>query len=127
MKGLGHLEQISMFDLNRGKELAAVGLDMAVENAEKKEKGWSTRCWQLFLYWLRRKKHNDEFMIEDFRKYLMDYDLIEDPPSLRAYGFISVKAKKAGFIQFVRTEKVKNTKAHAANASVWRRVYFGKV
>lgn len=122
--GLGTLEQLPLLelDLGRGKQLAEAGLSLAVESAEKKEKGWSRLCWQLFLVWLRRQRRGSEFKIEDFRKYLYDYDLISAPPSERAFGFVSVKAKKEGWIAFVRTEKVKNKKAHGANASVWRKI-----
>lgn len=122
--GLGTLEQLPLLelDLGRGKELAEVGLSLAVESAERKEKGWSKLCWQLFLVWLRKQKRGTEFKIEDFRKYLYDYDLISPPPSERAFGFISVRAKKENWIVFVRTEKVKNKKAHGANASVWKKL-----
>ena len=114
-------EPAVVLDIKRGKELAKVGMELAIESADVKEKDWSTRCWQLFLYWLRRRKKGEEFMIEDFRKYLYDYDLITPPPSERAFGFLSVKAKNNGWIEYVRTDKVKNKKAHAANASVWKR------
>lgn len=112
------------FDIKRGQELADAGLSLAVESANKKEKKWSLLCWQLFIFWLRRKKRGEEFMIEDFRKYLYDYDLIAAPPSERAFGFISVRAKNQGWIKFVRTQKVKNQKAHCANAAVWTRVFY---
>lgn len=113
-----------VLDEKRGAELANAGLSLAVESADKKEKGWTRLCWQLFLLWLRRRKEGEEFMIEDFRKYLYDYDLIIPPPSERAFGFIAARAKNHGWIKFIRTKKVKNTKAHCANAAVWTR-FFG--
>lgn len=111
-----------VFDMARGKKLAEIGLDLAVENAGRKEKDWKKKCWQLFLLWLRRKKrYQDEFMIEEFRSYLQDYDLMEMPPSQRAFGFVSVKAAKEGWIIHAGMGKVKNVKAHRANANKWVR------
>jgi len=112
-----------VLDAQRSDELARAGLSLAVESANKKEKSWTQLCWQLFLFWLRKRKEGEEFMIEDFRKYLYNYDLIIAPPSERAFGFIAVRAKNQGWIKFVRTQKVKNIKAHSANASVWTRMF----
>lgn len=110
------------FNFERGMELGEIGMNLAVENAERKEKDWKKKCWQLFLYWLRRKKRmKDEFMMEEFRKYLLDYDLMEMPPSNRAFGFVSVKAKNEGWIIHAGFGRVKNILAHGANASKWVR------
>lgn len=109
-------------DIARGRELAKVGMELAVETANRKEKGWSLLCWQLFLVWLRRNvKRGSEFMVEDFRMHLYKYDLITPPPSNRAFAFLPLRAQKGGWIEFVRKDTVKNKKAHAANASVWRK------
>ena len=110
-----------VLDITKGKELAKIGRELAVESANRKEKDWSKRCWQLFLFWLRRNvKRGQEFMIEEFRKHVYEYDLIEAPPSERAYSFLSVRAKDV-WIEFVRVDFVKNRKAHRARASVWRK------
>jgi len=112
-----------VFDMVEGKKLADVGLSLALETAEKKEKGWTLLCWQLFLVWLRRNvKRNEEFKIEDFRKHLYDYDLIEKPPSERAYGFLSKRGVKTGFIEFSRVGNCKNKKAHATPVNIWRKL-----
>lgn len=111
--------QLNIFE---GKRLAETGLAMAVDHAEEKIKDWKKLVWQHFLLWLRRKKrYQDEFLMEEFRAYLKDYDLMEMPVSLRAFGFLSVKAKKEGYIISVGTGKVNNPKAHAANAGKWIR------
>lgn len=107
------------FENTTGEQLAEIGLSLAVETAEKKEKGWQKRCWQLFLWWLRYKKRYSEFMIEDFRIDMYAKDLLEPPPSERAYGFISKRGVKYGWIEFSRIGKVKNKKAHATPVNVW--------
>lgn len=104
-----------------GEQLARAGLSLAVDHADKTEPGWSDRCWQLFKVWLSRKPRYFEFMIEDFRSYLNKYDLIENPPSLRAFGMISKRGLKSGFIEHAGICKVKNRKAHATPANLWRK------
>ncbi len=107
-------------NLDSGRELALVGMELAVETANKKEKDWSRLCWQLFLVWLRRNvRRGAEFKIEDFRKHLNEYGLINPPPSERAYGFLSKKGVKEGFIGFRRVGNCSNKKAHATPVNIW--------
>lgn len=108
----------SLFE-SSGETLAIAGMTVAKENADRVVVGWSDRCWQLFYHWLNRKPRYFEFMIEDFRKYLKDYDLLEDPPSLRAFGFLSKRALKREIIGHAGTGKVKNIKAHSTPVNVW--------
>lgn len=115
-------KQLDIFDQAAGERLAVAGMELAVETANGEHPKWSERCWQLFYQWLNKKPRYYEFMIEDFRKYLYDYDLIERPKSDRAFGFISVKAVKMNLISFSKMERVKNKKAHATPASVWMKI-----
>jgi len=59
-------------------------------------------------------------MIEDFRTDLTVK--LDDPPSLRAFGGISGRAVRDGLITKVGYQQVKNVKAHAANAALWKKV-----
>ena len=110
-----------VLNMDRSRILADKGLEMAVETANRKDKDWSKLCWQLFLVWLRRKKRYSEFKIEEFREYLYKYDLLEPPPSERAYGFLSKRGVKSGFIEFSGIGKTDNTKAHGTPVNVWRK------
>lgn len=111
-----------MIDITRAKNLGDAGLLLAVETAEKKEKGWTKLCWQLFLAWLRRNvKRGNEFMIEDFRLHVTAMGLLDEPPSNRSFGVIP-KYGKDKFFQFVRITKTKSVKGHGANASVWMKL-----
>lgn len=112
---------MSIFDIEAGKRLAVAGMELAKETADNEFDGWSGSCWMLFKFWLLKKPRYFEFMIEDFRKYVYDMDLIEKPKTDRAFGFISKRALKEGLIEFVGTSRVKNKKAHATPASVWRK------
>lgn len=112
-------KQLDIFDLSAGKSLAVTGMNMAVDTANTEHPGWSDRCWQLFVQWLNRKPRYFLFMVEDFRKYLYDYDLIERPKTDRAFGFLTGKAVRAGLIENCGTKKVSNKKAHATPAGLW--------
>lgn len=111
--------QLDMFKQDEGKRLADAGLNLAVDTANTEHPGWAERCWQLFWQWLNKKPMYFEFMIEDFREYLNKYDLLEKPKSDRAFGFISKKAVSRGLIELSRIVRVKNKKAHCANAALW--------
>ena len=115
--------QLNIFDQAAGEILAEVGMQLAVETADRKVKDWSRRCWQLFLLYLRRNvKRGSDFMIEDFRRHVTQMDLLEEPPSNRAFGFLAKRGLKEGWIEFSRVAKVKNKKAHATPANVWRKL-----
>lgn len=102
-----------------GESLAVAGMELAKESADKKVKKWSDDCWKLFLLWLKMQPVRTEFLLEQFREFVKDNDLLEDPPSLRAYGFLSKRASKEGRIEFAGMGKVRNKTAHACYASKW--------
>lgn len=111
--------QLSILDAIQSQQLANTGLSLALESAEKKEKGWNRLCWQLFLLWLRRKKRYEEFRIEQFREYVYKYDLLTPPFSDRAFGFLSKRGVKEGWIAFSKVEKASNKKSHSTPVNVW--------
>jgi hypothetical protein len=111
--------QADLFSQSTGESLAIAGMTLAKESADQKVKGWSKHVWQLFLVWLRRRPRFSEFMMEDFVKYLEGYDLIEEPFTNRAYGFISRRANKDGYIGHAGFAKVKDKKSHSRPGNVW--------
>lgn len=114
-------KQLDIFDQKAGENLARIGMELAVETANAEHPKWSERCWQLFYQWLNKKPRYHQFMIEDFRIDLYRYDLIEKPKSDRAFGFLTGKAVRRGLIESCGTQKVKNRKAHATPAGLWRK------
>jgi hypothetical protein len=105
-----------------GEELAEIGLQMAVSAADRKYPKWSDRCWDLFKRWLSKKERGFQFLIEDFREAVYKWKMIEKPKSDRAFGFISQRAIREKLIVNAGTRKVKNAKAHATPANLWKKV-----
>lgn len=95
------------------------GIARAVDHANRVDPDWSEKAYKFLLQFI--ENHNGAFMAEDVRSHaaLMDFPL---PPNNRAWGGIIVRAKVAGLIASAGTRKVKNKKAHCANAAVWIKV-----
>lgn len=110
------------FSMERGQHLAEVGMNLAVETANAEHNGWSDRCWSLFIEWLKVKPSGFLFMIENFRQYIYEYDLLERPRSERAFAFISKRAIKEGLVLYGGIQSVTNARAHSAKASIWIKV-----
>lgn len=96
------------------------GINRAVEHADVTHDDWSTQAYSLFETYVRYISFQETFQIEDFRDWARGRRLPE-PPSKRAFGFIPLKAARAGLIEKHGYAQVSNPKAHMANATVWRR------
>lgn len=103
--------------LSFGQQARDKGIAKAITNADRVSPSWSGRCYEFFKTFVRMQ--NEPFKIEEFRDWVEDK--IENPPSLRAYGAITMKAARKGIIRHVGYAKVTNIRAHQANCAVWRR------
>lgn len=101
-----------------GAQLRDAGIDRAKQTADSKQPKWSETIYEGFKRYLLFIGIGNTFMIENFREWAEQngYDM---PENKRAFGFITPKACKQGFIRFVGTGKVKNKAAHCANAGEW--------
>lgn len=97
------------------------GIEQAVSHANEVDPGWSERAFQMLKDWLKGWAPGFKFTIEEFRQVAQIRGL-PDPPHQRAFGSIAVRAKTAGLIKSNGTVKVKNPKAHCANANQWQKV-----
>lgn len=98
------------------------GLTRAVEKADRDYKDWSDRCWHWFLIWLAKKPTGFHFQIEDYRIVVLTWKKIEEPPSNRAFGFISKRAVKQELIVSVGKAKTKSKTGHGCNSEVWMKI-----
>lgn len=103
--------------LSFGQQARDKGIEKAITNADRVSPSWSVRAYEFFKTFVRMQ--NESFRIEEFRDWVEDK--IENPPSLRAYGAITMKAARKGIIKHVGYAKVTNVRAHQANCAVWRR------
>lgn len=94
------------------------GIEQSINTANYVHENWSDNAYALFRSFLQ--VHKGEFQAEDFRAYTTG--LLPVPPSLRAYGGVILRARFNGLITKVDIRPVSNSKAHGANASVWKRV-----
>lgn len=103
------------------QKLKERGMERATNHANQVSSGWSERAYVMLRHFFRtlERRTDKSFMGEDFRLFAYARGL-EVPPSERAFGGVIAKAAKAGLITSAGTAKVKNPKAHQANAAVWR-------
>lgn len=105
-------------DYTKGIELRDYGILQAMTNADSRIPDWSEKAYKMLVEWLRGWAPGYKFTIEQFRQVAQIRGL-PDPPHARAFGSLAVKAKSAGLIKSEQTVKVKNPKAHCANAALW--------
>ena len=94
------------------------GIKKSIDHANAVNHDWSEKayaCFKLFLKW-----RAGNFMCEDFRTF--SKALLPEPPSLRAYGHVIVRAAREKLIKQVGYAKVSNARAHMANSAVWEKV-----
>jgi len=105
-------------DLFTATSLKEKGMQTAIDHADAVCPGWSDTAYKFFIEWLSQKKSGYPFMVEEVREAAAMAG-IPEPPSKRAWGSLTAKARRNGHIVSIGTRQVKNPKAHMANAGVW--------
>lgn len=101
-----------------GEDLKNEGIERSKNNADASHNGnWSQVAYKFLVEYIRNPKVKT-FMTEDIR--MASGDKVPEPPSLRAWGSIIVRASKEGLIQAVGYNTVSNPRAHKAFARVWK-------
>lgn len=112
--------QISILDAIESARLADEGLSNAISRAEKNCQDWTKTVYNLFLGWLSTREAGVVFRIEQFRDDCLSVLPVVEK-SNRAYGFISIRAKKAGLIEWVGTVKSEAKSTHGTPVNCWRK------
>ncbi|RTK93082.1 hypothetical protein EKI60_06610 [Candidatus Saccharibacteria bacterium] len=102
------------------KELKRLGIKRSLENADKKNEYWSFSARCLLNRFLAERR-GKPFLIEEARAYATRKRLPE-PPSLRSWGGVVLKAAKDGLIRKVGTKETMNPLAHNAIANLWVKI-----
>lgn len=103
-------------ELFTGKQRRDAGIKKAEDHAGG---AWNIMADAAFDWFI--SKRQTDFMTEDFRLIANHLFGLPNPPSLRAFGGVILRAARAGKIVRVGYGQVKNPKANSANASVWRK------
>lgn len=101
-----------------GKTLKDKGIQKSLDTANRVNPGWGEQCYRFFKIWIRKQRK--PFKMESFRESIQG--VISDPPSLRSFGSLVVRAKKEHLIKHVGYTQTENPKSHAANCSLWAKV-----
>jgi hypothetical protein len=90
------------------------GIQRAVDHANYTNDGWSDAAYSFFLSYITR---HQSFMTEEVRA--ASYGIVPEPPSLRAWGAVIVRAAREGLIRRIGYQQVKNANAHMTPAALW--------
>lgn len=108
------------FDLFGSSEARDAGMNAAVGHANRVFGNWDERAYRVLLQYININP-DLQFMGEDVRKYAYAKTDLPVAPHQRSWGAIITRAVKSGVIKKVGMGKVKNVKAHRANAAIWKK------
>lgn len=106
---------MKQLSIDLGKQLKEDGMQRAVDHANAVHSDWSERAYNFLKGYIQK---NAMFMSEDVR--YASQGIVPSPPSQRAWGHVIRRAAMEGLISKAGTKQVKNSKAHMANANVWK-------
>lgn len=110
-------------DLFSAEALRDAGIKAAAEHADFEIPRWTDQAMEFLIRFLAESAlSSKEFMGEEVRLWSHDHGL-PLPPSKRAWGSVMLMASRRNLIRAISTKKVRNPKAHCANATVWVRVH----
>lgn len=109
------MTQLTIFDT--GEQLRDAGIQQAIDHANEVTEKWSEIAYKFLLEYVKTTR---QFMTEDLRE--ASSGKVPEPPSLRAWGGIVTRARKAGIIIPAGYKSVKNVRAHCTPAQVWVRL-----
>jgi hypothetical protein len=105
-------------DLFTATSLKEKGMQTAIDHADAVCPGWSDTAYKFFIEWLSQKKSGYPFMVEEVREAAAMAG-IPEPPSKRAWGGLTAKARRNGHIVSIGAKPTKGKSAHNCYASVW--------
>ena len=104
-------------EIEFSRQVTEEGIQRAVDSANRVHENWSDKAYDYLLNFVKTRKKGERFLIEDVRQDATT--LVPHPPSYRAWGAIARRAIMEGVIVKVGYRKVKNSRAHQANAAVY--------
>jgi hypothetical protein len=102
-----------------GRRLAREGAELAEDNANKAEEGWSEKAEAALLVYRDFLGRNKRFMCEDFRHWAIDNGILPEPPNNKAFGGVMTRARKRGVVVRGPGDYSKDPKSHSAPSNDW--------
>ena len=99
-----------------GEQLKIDGMEQALTHANETHENWGNLAHNFLVFYCVHKK--DPFLVEEVR--LASMYIIPEPPSLRAWGSIVIRAAREGLVKKVGYKAVKNPRAHQTPATLWK-------
>lgn len=84
--------------IEEGERRKDLGIKRAIDHADAVSEDWSERALKAALYFILINPIGFTFLTEDLRNYIYENNLVEPPPSDRAWGAITLKLRKSGYI-----------------------------
>lgn len=95
-----HRPMTEQIPLALGRARGEQGIERAAEHAERVLPGWCDRAAEAVRQALQRTRMDDAFTIEQVRGAIATADLLpEDPPDGRAWGHVTRRAVKLGYVE----------------------------
>ncbi|CAB4122657.1 hypothetical protein UFOVP32_49 [uncultured Caudovirales phage] len=107
------MTQLSLLEAIEERDSA---IQSAVENADRKQAGWSDRAYKYLIEFSRTLPL---FKGEDARRYAEEQGLPK-PPDPRAWGAVLQRASRGKFIERVGFGVSTNRQAHSRPTAIWR-------
>ncbi len=101
-----------------GQQLKLDGMLRAEQSAGKE---WNENANNYALEFLNKLEKGERFMGEQLRETAEAFGL-QAPKSNRIWGAVMIRLVKERKIEKVGFAKVKNPRAHQANATVWKKI-----
>ncbi len=112
------MTQLTLNITESGSILRDHGISQAIDHADRESPNWSGKALDMLRRYL--VEVGGEFQAEEVRQFSVKNGL-EEPPHLRAWGGVFVRAKHMGLIHCIGIRPVSTPTSHCANASVWVR------
>lgn len=107
------MKQVEIDFAVRGKE---EGMKRAVDHADSVIPAWSDQAYNFLKSFTRESA---EFLTEDVRRAAVGK--LPDPPNLKAWGAVIIRAAKEGLIKNAGYRKAKHARSHQRPSTLWKR------
>lgn len=88
-------------DIAAGQAGREIGMTQAQTSAESRHSGWTEEAAEAIGWAASQRQAGEEFTIEQLRADIARVGQLPEPPGLRAWGPVAVRATKLGYIERV--------------------------